>query len=86
MVRLGCVEIEACFVYLYYFLLLGLISSRILFLFFFNHVGLLMFALTSYLCVSIWVNLKIVNDYSNNLGMEVTEWDLIFFSVLPMFT
>lgn len=34
------------------FLLLGLISSRILFLFFFNHVGLLMFALTSYLCVS----------------------------------
>ena len=34
-VRLGCVEIEACFVYLYYFLSLGLISSRIFFLFIF---------------------------------------------------
>lgn len=47
-------ETTASLVYLCYFLLLGLISSHILFLFiFFNHVLILLFALTSYLCVSI---------------------------------
>lgn len=49
-------------------LLLGLISSHILFLFLFNHVLILLFALTHYLCVSNWVNLKVFNDFSNTSG------------------
>lgn len=52
---------------------------------FFNHVGLLLFALPSYLCASIRVNLKIMTSVTN-LGIESIESNLIFFSVLPMFT
>lgn len=50
--RLGCMDSAASFVYLYYFLLLGLISFPILFLFIFFSYVLILFVLASYLCVS----------------------------------
>lgn len=64
-------ETTACLVYLCYFLLLGLISSHILFLFIFlNHMLILLCALTSYLCVS-ELNQKIMNDFSNKSGNRI---------------